>query len=290
MGQAESTAAPQSSALGFKYYGPPVPAATIAQPGAAAPVGGGAAAASPPRQPQPEPQQPQQPQQPQPPPQQQQQPPPPRQEGEGKQGQEEEEAEAVERPLVPNHVLLLPVYTSSDLLDLLCAILPRKGPAFRMAFQALEMPKRLTVVAFSEELALRLADLDLLQATVQGVDPVVYWLDIQDKLQEVALKRLRTRKVSSMPYSVSGDTAPKSHLPPPREDKAGPGEAVQAPGAAAAAAAPGAVLTELGGLATESNPLGLTIVVPRAVPRPFVQARAAMGRPAAAIPSSRIAS
>jgi hypothetical protein len=269
MGQAESAAAPQSRALGFKYYGPPVPAAAIAHKGAAARVAAGAAAgaaaASPPQP----------------------------QEGEAEQGQEEEEEEgAVERPLVPNHVLLLPVYSSNDLLDLLSAILPRKGPAFRMAFQALEMPEHLTVVAFSEELALRLADLDLLQATVQGVDPVLYWLDIQDKLQEVALKRLRTRKVSSMPYCVSGNTAPKSHLPPPREDKAGRGpvEAGQAPGAAAAAAAPGAVLTEFGGLATESNPLGLTIVVPRAVPRPFVQARAAMGRPAATIPSSTIAS
>mmetsp|Transcript_8737 Transcript_8737/g.15339 ORF Transcript_8737/g.15339 Transcript_8737/m.15339 type:complete len:194 (-) Transcript_8737:131-712(-) len=98
------------------------------------------------------------------------------------------------RPPVANSVLLLPRYARDELIELLYNLLNRENDWLRTVCDAARMEKSLTVVSFIEQLAVSVQDLEQEHAIIRGNDAVLFWLEIQDKLQQIALKRLKPRQ------------------------------------------------------------------------------------------------
>ncbi|GBG29113.1 Hypothetical Protein FCC1311_053362 [Hondaea fermentalgiana] len=125
------------------------------------------------------------------------------------------------RPEVPNRIVLLPVYLAKDLLEILCALLPGRADRLRDLYMVAPMPKSISVVHFIEELATRCQDLDQEEEIIQGRDSVDFWLELEDKLQGIGLKRLEPRRFTSVAFSVAPATGPDRSLTEAHQESEG---------------------------------------------------------------------
>lgn len=110
------------------------------------------------------------------------------------------------RPEVPNRIVLLPVYAAKDLLEIICSLLPSKADRLRDLYSVAQMPKYISVIHFLEELAMVCQDIDQEEEIIQGREPVDYWLELEDKLQSIGLKRLKPRRYTSISFNVNPKT------------------------------------------------------------------------------------
>lgn len=101
---------------------------------------------------------------------------------------------------MPNRVVLLPVYARGELMDMLCALLPSDAIRLRGLSRVADMPARLSVVTFTEHLALCCRDLNHEGELLRGSDPIQFWMGLQEKMQDVGRLRLQTRLYTALQF------------------------------------------------------------------------------------------